>query len=316
PKKATPVDFAFAVHSNVGMHCIGAKVNGKIVPLKSELHSGDQVEIITSQNQHPTQDWMTFVKTGKARHHIRKYLREVQFEHSIKLGDEILTRNMKKFKIKLTNDKMTEIINQLHFEDQNNLMAAIGRGEVSIEKVLSVVSEEKLEEPRQTLIDKILWRGKHSAVRVDGVENMLVNIGKCCQPVPGDSIIGYITKGKGVTIHRSNCPNVQRLISRNDRSIQVNWTVEVEESFKVQLAILGEDRKNLLRDITHAISNQNTNILHVDLKAKDKLVTGKVIVEVKNLSHLTRIIQAIHKIKGILNVEREEKFVKRKVLQS
>ncbi|MBN2365765.1 MAG: bifunctional (p)ppGpp synthetase/guanosine-3',5'-bis(diphosphate) 3'-pyrophosphohydrolase [Calditrichaeota bacterium] len=313
PTGATPVDFAFGIHTNVGIHCIGAKVNGKIVPLKYVLNSGDQVEIITSQNQHPNQDWLTFVKTSKARHHVRKYLREVQFDHSVKLGEEILSKYLKRYHIKINDGKLDELVHKLHFEDPLNLKAAIGRGDLSIEKIFSIISDEKLEEPRDNLLNKFLRRGKKkSAVQVEGVDNIVVHIGKCCEPVPGDDIIGYLTKGKGVTIHRTNCHNIQRLIQVKDRTIQVNWTVEIDEKFKVQLSLLAEDRTNLLRDITQSISAQNTNIIHVDLRAKDRLVTGKLIVEVKNLPHLTRIINAISKIKGILSVERVEGAAKKK----
>jgi GTP pyrophosphokinase len=317
PQGATPIDFAFAIHTNVGMQCIGAKINGKIVPLKYVLNSGDQVEIITSQNQHPHQDWLTTVKTSKARHHVRKYLREIQFDHSIKLGDEILTKYFKKYHIKITDVVLNELTTKLHFEDIKNLKAAIGRGDISIEKVFATLTPEKPQEAKDNLLEKFLRRGKkRSAVQVDGVDNIVVHIGKCCQPVPGDDIIGYLTKGKGVTIHRSNCPNIQRLVQVKDRTIEVNWTVEAEEKFKVQLALLGEDRYNLLRDITQAISAQNTNIIHVDLKSKDKLVTGKLIIEVKNLPHLTRLINAISKIRGIINVERVEGIIKKRMIQN
>jgi len=313
PKGSTPVDFAFAVHTSIGMHCIGAKVNGKIVPLKYQLNSGDQVEIITSQNQHPNQDWLTFVKTAKARHRIRKYLREVQFEHSVKLGDEILQKYSKRYHLKVSDEKLEEIANNLHYDDAKQLRAAIGRGEISIEKIFSFLTDEKLKEPKYNLFTKILKRGrKHSAIQVDGVDNMVVHIGKCCQPVPGDEIIGYISRGKGITIHRTNCPNISRLIEKKDRTIPVNWNVEAEEQFKVQLAILGEDRKNFLRDITQAISVHNTNILHIDFTSKDKLVVGKLVIEVKNLPHLTRIIQSISKVNGMLSVERVEGFSKKR----
>jgi GTP pyrophosphokinase len=140
----------------------------------------------------------------------------------------------------------------------------------------------------------------------------MVHIGKCCQPVPGDNIIGYITRGKGVTIHRTTCPNMQSLVEKDDRTVPVNWTVEVEEEFKVQLSILGEDRKNLLRDIAQAIANNNVNILNLDIKSKDKLAIGKIIVEVKNLPHLTRLINAINKIKGMISVERIEPASRRR----
>ncbi len=307
PAESTPVDFAFAVHTNIGMHCIGAKVNGRIVPLKYKLNSGDMVEIITSANQHPNQDWLTFVKTSKARHQIRKYLREIQFEHSLKLGEEIIARYGKRFKLKLTESTLQEAATKLNFDDVRNLKAAVGRGELSIEKILSAISVEQPREERESLLQRILkHQRKNSAVQVQGMDNIMVHIGKCCQPVPGDDIIGYITRGKGVTIHRTSCPNVQSMVERKDRTIPVNWTVETDDNFKVQLSILGEDRKNLIRDIAQAIANNNTNILNLEIKSKDKLAIGNIIVEVRNLPHLTRIINAINKVRGILSVERIE----------
>ena len=307
PLKATPVDFAFAVHTNIGMHCIGAKVNGRIVPLRYQLNSGEMVEIITSANQHPNQDWFTFVKTSKARHHIRKYLREVQFDHSVSLGEEIIHKYFARYKIKQIDEKLSEAAAKLNFEDVKNLKAAVGRGEISIEKIFSAISEEQTREPKATVLERILTRNRgNSAIRVQGMDNIMVNIGKCCEPVPGDEIIGYITRGKGVTIHRTSCPNMLSLIENRDQTIPVNWTVEAEEEFAVQLSLLGEDRRNLVRDITTAIAVQNTNIINLEIKAKEKLAIGKIIVEVKNLPHLTRLINAMNKIKGVISVERVE----------
>lgn len=313
PLESTPVDFAFQVHSNVGMHCIGAKVNGKIVPLKYKLNSGEMVEIITSNNQHPHQDWLTFVKTGRARHHIRKYLREVQFDHSVKLGEEIIIKYFNRFKVKLSDERFKEAANKLAFDDIKNLKAAVGRGDISIEKLFSAISEDQPREQKESILKRIFQRNeKHSAIQVQGMDNIMVHIGKCCQPVPGDDIIGYITRGKGVTIHRNTCPNMQSLVEKNDRTVPVNWTVEVEEEFKVQLSLLGEDRRNLIRDIAQAISNNNINILNMDIKAKDKLAIGKIVIEVKNLPHLTRVINAVNKIKGIISVERIESASRRR----
>ncbi len=307
PQGSTPVDFAFQIHSNIGFHCIGAKVNGKIVPLKYKLNSGEMVEIITSSNQRPSQDWLTFVKTSKARHHIRKYLREVQFEHSVKLGEEIISKYFRRFRLRYNDEKLEEAAEKLHFEDLRYLKAAVGRGEISIEKIMNAISEPEPEPQRESLFKKILQRNKnHSAIRVQGMDNIMVHIGKCCQPVPGDDILGYITRGRGVTIHRRNCPNMLSLVDREDRTVPVNWTVEVEEEFQVLLSILGEDRKYLIRDITQALANHNINILNLDIQAKDKLAVGKIVVEVKNLPHLTRIINAISSVKGILSVERIE----------
>ena len=313
PLGSTPVDFAYQVHTNIGTHCIGAKVNGKIVPLKYSLNSGEMVEIITSNNQHPHQDWLTFVKTGKARHQVRKYLREVQFDHSVKLGEEIIAKYFTRFKVKLTDDKLNEASVKLNFDDIKNLKAAVGRGDISIEKILSTISEAQPKEQKESLFKKLLQRNRnHSAIRVQGMDNIMVHIGKCCQPVPGDDIIGYITRGKGVTIHRCACPNMQSLVDKNDRTVPVNWTVEVEEEFKVQLSLLGEDRRNMVRDIAQAISNNNINILNLDIKSKEKLAIGKIVVEVKNLPHLTRVINAVSKVKGIISVERIEPTSRRR----
>lgn len=315
PQDSTTVDFAFAVHTNIGMHCIGAKINTKIVPLKTKLHSGDQIEIITSQNQTPNQDWLIFVKTSKARHHIRKHLRNIQFEHSVKLGEEIISKYSKKYHLKNVDEKLEEITTELKYDSSELIKAAVGRGELSIERILNLILDEKIKEPKESIFDKILRRGKGkkgSGIQVDGEDHMVVHIGKCCQPVPGDEIIGYITKGKGVTIHRINCHNVQQLVNAEERIVPVNWKVEVEENFKVQLALLGEDRKNLLRDITQAIASQNSNILHINIDSKDRLATGKLIVEVQNLPHLTRIIHSMNKIKGMINVERMDGAIRSK----
>lgn len=308
PKGSTPVDFAFQVHSNIGMHCIGAKVNGHIVPLKYQLNSGEVVEIITSANQRPTQDWLTFVKTSKARHHIRKYLREVQFEHSVKLGEEIIEKYFKRFRIQNQDEKLQEAADKLKSGKVQDLKAAVGRGDLTIEKVMSAISDKPVaDQPRETLLQRILKKNrKHSAIRVQGMDNIMVHIGKCCQPVPGDDILGYITRGKGVTIHRKNCPNMLNLVDKKDRTINVDWTVEVDEEFRVQLSILGEDRRYLIRDITQVLANININILNLDIRAKDRLAIGKIIVEVKNLPHLTRVIKAINSVKGIISVERVE----------
>ena len=313
PMGATPVDFAFAVHTNVGMHCIGAKVNKKIVPLKYQLRSGDQVEIITSANQHPHQDWLTFVATSKARHQIRRYLREVQFEYSVKLGEEILTKYFKRYRLRADENRLNEIAQKLNYDTVKNLKAAVGRGDISIEKVFTAISDEQPKEQKGSLLTRILkGNRRNSAVQVAGIDDVVVHIGKCCQPVPGDDIIGYMTRGKGVTIHRMNCPNMQRLVERKDRTLPVNWTVEAEERFKVQLLLLGEDRTNMLRDISLAISSNNTNILHVDISTKDRLMTGKIIIEVRNLLHLTHVMKAINKIRGIISVERKETLMSNK----
>ncbi|MFQ5584214.1 MAG: ACT domain-containing protein, partial [Calditrichia bacterium] len=236
-----------------------------------------------------------------------------QFEQSVKLGDEIITKYLKRFKLRASEDKLNEVATKLHLDDANNLRAAIGRGDITVEKLFSVLTDGHPVDQKETLVTRLLRLGKkHSPVQVEGMDNMMVHIGKCCQPVPGDDIIGYITRGKGVAIHRVNCPNMQSLVEKKDRTIRVNWAVEAEEEFKVQLAILAEDRKNLLRDMTQVIAGANTNILHMDMKAKDRLAKCKMIIEVKNLSHLTRVMKGINKVKGMISVERVEAPARRR----
>jgi GTP pyrophosphokinase len=306
PRNSSPVDFAFAVHSKVGMQCIGAKVNGRIVPLNSTLRSGDLVEIITSANQRPHTDWLKFVQTTKARHQIRKYLREVQFEQSTKLGEEILQKTLKKYDIKLSADDLAGIAQGLNFPDVKHLEASLGQGDTSIQSVLrKIYPEGEPKEKQESLFTKFIRRVKDSAgIRVQGMDNMMISFGKCCQPVPGDEIIGFVTKGKGLAIHRNDCRNAIKLMQFPERMMTVKWDVEPDKRFMVKIRMVGEDRVNFLRDITQSLSSLDTNIVNMVMKTRDKLMSALLLIEVKNLQHLTKVINAVSKVKGIITVER------------
>jgi len=308
PAHSSPIDFGYAVHTNIGNHCIGAKVNGKIVPLKTELKSGDQVEIITSQNQKPGQDWLAYVKTSKARHWIKKTIREEQQAQTIKFGEEILTKFLKKYKLTENSQDIIDLLPKMGFQNMESLKVAIGRGEFvveNIEKRLFPDTPPPIKE--DNLFVKFLKRARNdSGIRVQGIDNLLINFGKCCQPVPGDRIIGYLTKGKGVTIHRTDCRNLIKLMEEKERIVRVEWDIEKSQEFQVYLSIIGEDRKNLLKDITLCVSKQDTNILMVNFHIEDTYAKGKLNIQVKNLQHLTRIINSIRKIPGVFSVERVE----------
>lgn len=307
PAGSTPVDFAFAVHTDVGYHCLGAKVNSKIVPLNHRLRSGDTVEIITSQTQHPNQDWIKFVKTSKARSKIKHWIRDSMFEQSVKLGEEIAQREFKKYNIRKTDDELIEIAQSYGLSDITQLYAAIGRGDLPIQGILQKIAPEKIEQLKdETFLKRFIRRAKgpEKGVRVQGIENMLINFGRCCQPVPGDKIIGFITRGRGVIVHRTDCKNILNLLKDPERSIDVEWDVDKDKRFLVRLYMVAHDRPFFLRDVTEAISSTNANIVNVVLKTEEFMVHNNMLIEVRNLKHLTSIIQKIRKIKGIINVER------------
>lgn len=308
PVNSTPVDFAFAVHTKIGMHCLGAKVNGKIVPLNHKLHSGDSVEIITGVNQKPNPDWIKFVRTSKARSKIKKWIKESMLEQSQKLGEEILLRQFKQSNLKKEDIDLKAIAASFGFNEASELFSAIGRGDISTQQVVNRIAPEKREsaKPDENFIKKFLTRARGSAkgVRVQGIDNLLIHFGKCCQPVPGDRILGFVTQGQGVVIHRSDCKNVLKHMENPERNIEVEWDVEQSKRFMVRLHMLGEDRRNFLRDVSDSISQTDTNIVSVEMRAQDAMVHSNIIIEVENLQHLTRVLSKISKVKGVINVER------------
>ena len=311
PNGSTPIDFAFAIHTDVGMHCIGAKVNGKIVPLKSKLKSGDQVEIITSTNQEPHQDWLTFVKTSRAKLRIKKYLREIQTLQIRKLGEELLTKFLKKYDLDVESQEVKDILPQFGCESIAQLHLNLGNGEITTENILHKLFPEKVpKEKKDSFYEKYISRVRSkSGISVHGLNNIAINFGQCCQPVPGDKIVGYITQGKGITIHRIDCKNMLNLGQNPDKKIEVQWDIEDEQAFEVHLSILAEDRKDLLHDISLVISKGDTNLSMVEFKVEDSLAKGNLVVQVRDLYQLTKILNNLRKIKKIISVERVEQSI-------
>lgn len=306
-KDSTPVDFAFHVHTDVGFHCIGAKVNGKMVPLNHRLKNGDMVEIITSNNQHPNQDWLKFVKTNKAKNKIKRWIKETQFQQSCKLGEELLNKTLTKFQISLKNDEINQIAKEYNYQDTSKFYAAIGRGDLTPTKIVHKIAPDKtLSEKNDSFLKrfiKLAW-GIDNTVKVQGLDNLLINFGKCCQPLPGDRIIGFITKGRGVVIHRTDCKNVPKLLEDEDRNIDVQWAVNDSNKFVAKINMIAENNGVFLRDITDSLVSMNTNIVSMDMKTQDTLVSNVMVIEVLNLNHLNRIMNRVRKIKGVISVQR------------
>lgn len=315
PRGATPLDFAFAVHSQVGARCAGAKVNGRIAPLSRELKNSETVEILTNPNAKPSRDWLAHVRTGKARHRIRQLLRLEEHSSAMRLGKEIIERELRRRRLpKVDDDKLQPIARQLKLKDAAHLIASVGAGDIPVLQVLKSLHPE-LEtapaEPSKTSTFERIFervRGNGKGIRIQGADGLLVRYAQCCQPVPGDRVVGYVTRGRGVSIHRADCPNLLLLAHEPERRLDIDWQEMAGERFVVRLALEGVDRRGLYADVAAAVSATGTDIRSFELKTTDGRVTGSAMVEVENLAHLERIIKAARRVKGIAAVIRREKI--------
>ena len=313
PKGATPIDFAFAVHTDVGLHCAGARVNGRIAPLARELKNGDSVEVITDPRQRPSRDWLAFVKTARARQKIRGYIKQQESDAAISLGRELLERELRKLRKDLPNEnaRLQRTAEALNLPNFDYVFAALGRGELGPSAILKELfpDEEKTFQDRapttfERLVDKV--RGSGKGVRIQGLENMMTRYSQCCQPVPGDKVIGYITRGRGISIHRMDCPNILNLAEHPERRVEIEWQAESGDRFYVRLVIEGDDRRGLLSDIATAITDTGTNIASAEIKTTDGGMTGQFVVEVQDLTHLKKVMKSIKRVAGVLSVDRRE----------
>jgi guanosine-3',5'-bis(diphosphate) 3'-pyrophosphohydrolase len=314
PEGATPIDFAYTVHTEVGHHCSGAKINGRITPLSRELTNGDTVEVITNPKQHPNRDWLAFVKTSRARTRIRRWIRQEEFDSAFKIGKDLLKRTLKKAKqlIPGKEDDLLAAATALGYQDFDQVYAALGRGDVGPTRVIKqfhpdhdpgeVARDSPSAWERLTTRLRISGRG----VRIQGVDNLMVQYSRCCQPVPGDSVIGYVTRGKGISIHRNDCPNILVLSQDPERRVDIEWVAEKDGRIFVKLYMRGTDRRGLLSDVAKAITNTGTDILNADMRTTDGGMSGEFSVEVRDLAHLEKVKRSIARVKGVLDVERRE----------
>ncbi|MFP3980556.1 MAG: RelA/SpoT family protein [Desulfobacterales bacterium] len=313
PKGATPVDFAYLIHTEVGNECTGAKVNGRLVPLQYELRTGDSVEILTTKGHQPSKDWLNFVKTVKAKSRIRQWIRKQEKERSLSLGRELCEKAFRKHKMNFSamihTPEMEKAAEAFNFKSVDDLIINVGIGKITPLQIIRKIAPQTQEKKESKLIDRIMRprdrkrQEDPAGVSVHGMDDILIRFGKCCNPVPGDPITGYITHGQGVTVHRSGCVNALKL--NPDRQIDVEWKTAENSHFPVSLKITAHDRVGLLAEISTEISKAEANIHNVHLENREnKYIYGEFTILVKDLSHLNKVMTQLKKIPTVQDVKR------------
>jgi GTP diphosphokinase / guanosine-3',5'-bis(diphosphate) 3'-diphosphatase len=313
PRDATPVDFAYAIHTDVGHQCVGARVNGKMVPLRTRLRNGDIVEIVTTPGHKPSRDWLTFVKTSRARNKIRHFIQAEEKIRSLELGRKLFEKEARRYGLNLKQllegERFAALLSEQGFQKGDELFTAIGYGRLAARTVLGkLVPQEQLKEPQtgalSSMVRRVLGTGE-AKIKVRGIDDLMVFRARCCNPIRGEHIIGYITRGKGVSVHSAHCPNVVNLLYDPERRIEVEWDGGSDPSpYTVRLSIRVEDRKGILADVSARIADINTNIRNVEARTTDQMGRIDMTVEISDLKHLQRVIKSLRSIDGVLDVER------------
>jgi GTP pyrophosphokinase len=300
------------IHTEVGHQCVGAKVNGRMVPLPYELQTGDVIEIVTTKNHQPSKDWLTFVKTVKARSRIRQWIKSQEKDRSLSLGREMCEKAFRKYKLNFNTlvktEDMAKVVEHFGFKTLDDLVASVGYGKITpLQVVRRFTASAEADEKEGSIFNKLIGRVRKKkpkgGVVVKGVEDILIRFGKCCQPVPGDPIVGYITRGFGVTIHRTSCVNALKM--NPERQIEVDWSADNSETYPVKIRIRSHDRVGLLADVVSNISKNDANILTAKTETLDnKMVHSIFTIDVENTEHLNRVLSSIKKVKHVLEVKR------------
>ena len=310
-KGATPLDFAFLVHTEVGQRTVGARVNGELVPLRYTLRNGDTVEIITSPQAQPHEDWLQLVRTAGARAKVRHWLRQKRHADSVALGKEMLERELKRARATPDDPAIEEVARSLGADGLDSFYARLGEGQISLTQVL-----RKLAPPKEGFAERLvqgpleaLGFGKKPSggVSIGGIDNVMLSFARCCQPVPGDPVIGIVTIGRGVSVHRQDCPNTFANRLPPERRVEVQWDAGLSEQFPVRLVVYGQDRTSLLADIAKAISAAGVNIRQAGIASEDRTSRGVFVVEVPHLAKLQDVMTAIRKVPGVTRVERRQR---------
>lgn len=313
PKGATPVDFAYSIHSEVGEKCIGARVNGKMVPLRYQLRNGDVVEIITSTKQHPREDWLDFVKTSRAKTKIRQWIRNQERDESINLGKEILEKGLEQSHLSLPNilksEQISRVSKDLSFHSVEDLLANIGYGKLSANQVIGRLKPKLgIEEEKPTgLVGKVVSRIKRKkstrGIKVKGLDDILVRFANCCHPLPGEHVVGFITRGRGVSIHKHNCRHI--LDADPERLVEVTWEPSKQDVYLARLKVTAVDKKGILANISSIMAQKDANIIQAEVKTTmDKKGISLFTIEVENFEQLQDIMGAIKRVRDVLFVER------------
>ncbi len=333
---STPVDFAYTIHTEVGHTCVGAKVNGRMVPLRSKLRTGDIVEIITQKDHKPSRDWLTFVKSPRARNKIKHWLNEDQRRRAVEIGRKLLEREAKKFKVPLSqivDQDLSRIANEYGVATAADLLATLGQGKHSAHNVLNKlvpgIANVALGETEPGVdtkpsgnaaaamsdaVRKLHLTGSDS-LQVEGQNDLLVYRARCCNPIRGEEIVGYVTRGKGVAVHARSCPNVQNLLYESDRRIAVEWSRVGDQSagraqrYPVKITVFCDDRAGMLKELTAVISDDNTNIRGVEVReGEDAEAIVEFVVEAEDLRHLNRMVLGLRRVAGVRAVQRTQKL--------
>jgi GTP pyrophosphokinase len=309
PKGATPIDFAYSIHTDIGNQCIGAKVNRSIVPLKYQLQNGDTVEIITQAGHHPSKDWLKYVVTSRAMAKIRNWVKTEERKKSVTLGRDLLEKEFKKHHLKFgqfsKSSEMQKILKDDHIDSLDDLMAFVGYGRVSPKHVVHhFLPEEEINKGEPP--DRTRKKGVEAepiGVSLTGIDDIMVRFGKCCDPIPGDEILGYISRGRGIAVHTANCKHVQDMDP--ERLVDVHWDIREKREYPVQMKIVCHDKKGALADISAAISSLDVNITHAEINApQDGKAHCEFGVNVIDLNQFNKIIAVIRKLRGVISVER------------
>src|SRR5581483_5928606 len=327
PRDSTPIDFAYTVHTEVGHSCVGAKVNGRMVPLRHKLHSGDIVEILTQPGHKPSRDWLAVVKSSRARNKIKHWLNVHQRERAIETGRKLIEKEARKYRIalkELKDEDLQRVASGYGLGKADALMAGIGYGKYSARQVLArllpagatptIAGDIEAEGLASGSIASAVRRvfGGNNAITVRGQGDMLVYRARCCNPIRGEGIVGYITRGKGVAVHSINCPNVTNLMYEPERRIDVQWTRAKEDgapaAYPVKLTLFCDDKWGMLKQITAVISDTKTNIRNIEARTANGQANIDVVLDIADLKHLETIITGVRKIPGVHDVQRLQKI--------
>ena len=314
PKGATPVDFAYAIHTEVGDHCVGAKVNGKIVPLRHEVTSGDTIEILTSSNQTPHRDWLKFVRTSRAKTKIKHWIKMEEQKRSLEIGWRLLEAEIRRHGLPpsqvFKSDALLDVAKQEGYATIDELAAAVGFGHVAtaqvVGRLVTPTSAGTSIQPDSVSVPKVIGaRGVEPGVQVKGGRDLLMQLSRCCNPVPGDKILGYITRGRGLTIHSVDCPNLGALDYDRERLVEVEWDTATSSQHAVKIAVIAEDKTGVLANVSSAIAECDANISRAEIITReDRKAELDFVVEIADTSHLNRVLKAVERVEGVLTAKR------------
>jgi guanosine-3',5'-bis(diphosphate) 3'-pyrophosphohydrolase len=316
PAGSVPIDFAYRIHTDIGNRCIGAKINGKIVPLDYRLRTGDIVEVLTSKLGYgPSRDWLKIVQSSQTKSKIRQWFKREKREENVARGRELIEKEILKQRLDvhtlMATPYMTDVLQKFNFTKDEDMYAAVGYGGLSqVQVVTRLLDRYKRDHPDQPL-DKISLELKERAkpsqngVRVKGIENLLLRFARCCNPVPGDEIVGFVTRGRGVAVHRSDCPNATSLLNDQERVIAVEWAGSPDLSYQVELEIVSLDRHGLINEVMNAVGETKTDVTAVSGRVDAKRVAHvNLTVRIRNLDHLRTVIERLKRIKDVHSVRR------------